>query len=107
MNKDKICLFKNGNFYLLLGNDAVIMNRELGLKLTKFSNETNKCGFPITEFIKYEKFIKLLGYDYEIIFDEIDQIIDDIKNIDLDVINGETAINKIVFYKELLSNKFI
>ncbi len=103
-NSEKIFLFKNGNFYLALGRDADIMNKELGLRLTNFSKETNKCGFPVSEFEKYIKFIRLLGYDYEIILSEIDQIIDDIKSIDINHLDNQIAIDKIIFYKKLLSH---
>ncbi len=40
-NDDKIYLFKSGNFYIFLAEDAKLMGDELGLKLTKFSNETD------------------------------------------------------------------
>lgn len=103
-NREKIYLFKNGNFYLMLGKDAKKMSEELGLKLTSFSKETEKCGFPISEYERYIKFIRLLGYETEIIQSEIDQIIGDISSIDIDHLNGKTAIDKIIFYQKLLIN---
>ncbi len=48
-NDEKVYLFKNGNFYIFLGEDAKIMSEELGLKLTKFCSESDKCGFPLLE----------------------------------------------------------
>lgn len=36
-DKSKIYLFKSGDFYIMLGDDANFANEELGLKLTKFS----------------------------------------------------------------------
>lgn len=101
-NTEKIYLFKSGNFYIFLAADAELMSTELGLKLTKFSNETNKCGFPITELNKYLKFIKLLKYDFEIILSAADYIIDDIvKTKDL---TKDEALVKMQKYKELFMN---
>ncbi len=105
-NNKKLYIFKNGNFYLFLGEDAELVNNELGLKLTNFSNESKKCGFPVSEFDKYTKFILLLGLDYEVILGEIDQIIENINNTNIDSISGEEAINMIKQYKYLLSSKF-
>jgi len=99
-DNNKIYLFKSGNFYIFLGKDSEVMSKELGLKLTKFSNLSNKCGFPISELEKYLKFIKLMKYDYEIIVGAVDYIIDDILKIkDL---NKEEAFDKINIYKEIL-----
>lgn len=104
-NNKKLYIFRNGNFYLFLGTDAEIINKELGLKLTNFSNESKKCGFPISEFKKYTKFITLLGYEYEIILNEVDKIIEDIINIDDNNIDGNEAINMIKNFKTILLNK--
>ncbi len=99
-NTEKIYLFKSGNFYIFLAADAELMSTELGLKLTKFSNETNKCGFPITELDKYLKFIKLLNYEFEIVLNTVDYIVDDIlKSGDL---TSDEAMMKMEKYKELL-----
>ncbi len=99
-NRDKIYLFKSGSFYIFLGDDAELMSEELGLKLTKFSTLSNKCGFPINQLDKYKKFIKLLKYDYEIILSAEDYIIDDIKKND--VLTSEETFKKMKEYKELL-----
>ncbi|MDD3453683.1 MAG: hypothetical protein PHN42_05390 [Bacilli bacterium] len=104
-NNKKLYIFKNGNFYILLGEDAKIISEELNLKLTNFCNESKKCGFPVTELDKYTKFISLLGYEYEIVLDEINKIINDILNIDINTIDGNKAIEKLLYYKNLLLNK--
>ena len=99
-NAEKVCLFKSGNFYIFLGEDANLMSDELGLKLTKFCSESDKCGFPITELDKYLKFIKLLNYEFEIVLNSVDYIIDDIlKSGDL---TSDEAMIKIEKYRELL-----
>lgn len=101
-NSNKVYLFKSGNFYIFLGEDAKIMSEELGLKLTNFSSKTKKCGFPISELNKYLKFIKLLKYDYEIVLNTIDYIIDDI--IKSKKLSKEEALEKINKYREMLLN---
>jgi DNA mismatch repair ATPase MutS len=105
VNSSKLYLFKNGNFYLFLGEDAELMSKELHLKLTKFSNETNKCGFPISELEKYDKFIKLLGYEYEVVLNITDQIIEEIKKINVDKITGEEAIKKLIEFQLLIEEE--
>lgn len=104
-NEDKVFIFKSGNFYIFLGKDAKVMSDELGLKLTKFSNATDKCGFPLNQLDKYTKFIKLLNYEYEIVLKPVDQVIEDIKNIDIDKLDASIAIDKIKEYKRLLKNE--
>ncbi len=102
-NASKVYLFKNGSFYLFLGEDAKIMSKELGLKLTKFSSLSNKCGFPVSELDKYLKFVKLLEYDYEIIIGAADYIIGDI--VKTEDLTKDEALLKIKKYKEMLLNE--
>ncbi len=99
-NPNKLLLFKSGNFYIFLGDDAKKMAEELNLKLTKFSSMSDKCGFPVNRLDTYKKFIELLNYDYEIVLNAVDYIIGDIKNISN--ITDEEAYNKIKEYKEML-----
>ena len=101
----KILLFKSGKFYYLLGEDAKIMNKELSLKLTKFSKETDKCGFPVTQLKKYTKFFSLLGYEYELVLGKKDKIIEDLKTIDINEIDGNKALKILKEYKEILNDK--
>ncbi len=99
-NAAKKYLFKSGNFYIFLAEDAKLMGDELGLKLTKFSNESDKCGFPVSELDKYLKFVKLLKYDLEIVLNTVDYIIDDI--LKTTNITKDGAFLKIKKYRELL-----
>jgi DNA mismatch repair ATPase MutS len=43
----KVYLFKNGNFYIMLGDDAAKLSEDLALKLTRFSKDTNKWVFHL------------------------------------------------------------
>lgn len=45
--KEYIVMLKYGNFYEILGNDALIINKLFGYKLNKLSN-TFKVGFPVS-----------------------------------------------------------
>ncbi len=76
------------------------MSEELNLKLTKFSLMSDKCGFPVNRLDTYKKFIELLNYDYEIVLNAVDYIIEDINNSSN--ITKEEAYNKIKEYKEML-----
>lgn len=102
-DKNKAYLFKNGNFYIFLGDDALFMSEELCLKLTKFSKSSFKCGFPVNQLPKYEKFIKLLNCDYKIVLSATDLIITEIK--ELADITPEVALTKLKEYKMLLANE--
>ncbi len=45
--REYIVMLKYGNFYEILGNDALIMNKIFNYKLNKLSN-TFKVGFPVS-----------------------------------------------------------
>lgn len=66
-DKTTLYLFKSGIFYIFLSNDAEIMSRLLSLKLTPFSNNINKCGFPVNSLIKYISKINTTDYTVKII----------------------------------------
>ncbi len=99
-DKNKLYLFKVGKFYIFLGEDAKLMSEELGLKLTKFSKLTNKCGFPSEKIDTYIKFIELLEYDYEIVLSTVDYVIEDIKASK--DITAEEALDKLNYYRKIL-----
>ena len=61
---------------------------------------SDKCGFPVNRLDTYKKFIELLNYDYEIVLNAVDYIIEDINNSSN--ITKEEAYNKIKEYKEML-----
>lgn len=62
-----IYLFKSGIFYILLADDAKRVSLSLGLKLTKFTDEVLKCGFPISAKDKYFQLLKNHNFDFKII----------------------------------------
>lgn len=64
---DTIYLFLCGNFYIALDSDAIILNELFDMKLTKFSNECDKCGFPKGALGKYESILKEKNIKYKVI----------------------------------------
>lgn len=93
-NKDKLYLFKVGKFYIFIGEDVNTINNYMVLKITKFSNEYDKCGFPVERLDDYLRVFKNLKLDVEVI-DEIQDIdvIKELKNINIDELSKEDAIH--------------
>jgi DNA mismatch repair ATPase MutS len=100
-NNQKLYLFKSGLFYIFLDEDAKIISKELGLKLTPLNSIIMKCGFPEKSKEKYLSLLKNLGYEVEIVesnsitpktytIDELksneklSQLIDSIANLDIE-----------------------
>ena len=67
--KDLECiyLFLCGNFYIALDSDAIMLNELFDMKLTKFSNLCDKCGFPKNSLEKYETKLKDKNIKYKLI----------------------------------------
>lgn len=66
-NSSVIYLFECGNFYIALDSDAIVLNEIFGLKLTKFSNICDKCGFPKTALEKYKEQLSNKNIEYKVI----------------------------------------
>ena len=62
-----IYLFLCGNFYIALDSDAIILNELFDMKLTKFSNLCDKCGFPKNSLEKYELRFRDKSIKYKLI----------------------------------------
>ena len=67
---NKILFVQNGNFYIAIGKDAVILHELLNLKRTCFIKYLCKVGVPIKSLDKYlrairEKDISYIVYDNE------------------------------------------
>jgi len=62
-----IYLFLCGNFYIALDSDAIMLNELFDMKLTKFSNLCDKCGFPKNSLEKYETKLKDKNIKYKLI----------------------------------------
>ena len=62
-----IYLFLCGNFYIALDSDAIMLNELFDMKLTKFSNLCDKCGFPKNSLAKYESKFRDRNIKYKLI----------------------------------------
>lgn len=69
INEGSIVLIKNGIFFIGVGKDAIILNRELKLKLICMKENMCKAGFQTRSIEKYINELKSLNksfviYDY-------------------------------------------
>ena len=104
-NKDssKIYLFLCGNFYIVLDSDAIMLNEMFDMKLTKFSNLCDKCGFPKNSIEKYINMFNEHNIKYEIIEnkDKLD-IIREKVSVDINNMSNEELKNIITSMKLIL-----
>lgn len=100
-NKDKLYLFKSGNFYIFIGDDASYVNNYMVLKKTKFTNEYDKCGFPVNKIDDYKKVFKNINLNVEVI-DDYNSLnpIEELKKIDIDNLNKNDAVALLKEIKE-------
>lgn len=100
----KMYLFKNGNFYIFLAEDADLINKYMVLKKTQFSKDIMKCGFPVNSIDAYLKVFQNHNFKVEVI-DKFSNpsILDKIKHINLDNISPIEALNLLYeIQKEIL-----
>lgn len=62
--KGYIILINSGSFYIARGKDAIVLNKELDLKLTCMEKEVCKAGFPKVALEKYIKILKRKRYAF-------------------------------------------
>jgi len=63
-NIGKIVLIRCGLFFIAISDDAVLLNRLYGLKVTCFKECTCKVGIPVSFVLKYLDIIEEDGYSY-------------------------------------------
>lgn len=101
-NKDTMYLFRNGNFYIFLKEDAERINEYVVLKKTKFCKEAMKCGFPVSSLEEYMHVFHNHGLDVQIISQvettDVKEALEKLKNINLD---KTTPIQALQILKEL------
>ena len=64
-NEGRIVFCNNGSFYVAIGNDAILLNKVLGLKLSCMKTGLCKVGFPIESLEKYT--LELIGTGYSFV----------------------------------------
>ena len=62
--RGKIVLVRCGIFVVAIGNDAILLNKMFGLKLTCFKENVCKVGMPVSFVLKYLELIEEKGYGY-------------------------------------------
>ena len=107
-NEDLIYLFLCGNFYIALDSDAIILNELFGMKLTKFSNLCDKCGFPKNSLEKYINMFEEKNIKYRLIENDIndknklDKIYNMLKYINIENLSNEDLKDIILIIKNLI-----
>ena len=116
-DKEKLYLFKNGNFYIFLDDDCNYINEYVVLKKTLFSKNIYKCGFPLNALEDYMHVFKNHKLNVEIIDDykTIDcndgdiknRIFNSIKALDVDNLTPVESIKFLSDLKELIKWKML
>ncbi len=107
-NKEALYLFKSGNFYIFLDEDAIKINKITTLKLINLNKDIVKCGFPINSKEKYISIFDNLKLNIKIIDEcnEIkptDKIIMKLKKIDINYLTPIEALRVLGELKEIIN----
>lgn len=105
-DKENMYLFRSGNFYIFLGEDADKINNYIVLKKTNFCKEAMKCGFPAGSLEEYLKVFQNHGLKIQVVEQleekNFSKAIDCLRKIDLDKVTPIKALNILKELKELL-----
>ena len=66
-SSNTLYLFKSGIFFIFIADDALIVSKLLGLKLSNLNDSIVKCGFPVNSLQKYLSMLQNTQYKVEII----------------------------------------
>lgn len=108
----KVYIFKVGIFYNILNQDARLVSKKIGLKLTDLGPDIIKCGFPIAKLEKYKHLLSAQGINFEVIPNQAsenqnisyDSIINKIKNIDMNNTTFKEAFDILYSIQQKLNN---
>lgn len=111
-DKNKIYIFKVGIFYNILNEDARLVSKEIGLKLTDLGPDIIKCGFPIAKLDKYTTLLKQKNINFEVVSNQTssnqnvsyDSIIKKIQSIDLNNTTFKEAFDILYNIQQKLKN---
>lgn len=118
-NSDLIYLFKSGIFFIALDKDAYTLSNIFGFKLSNFTPNIVKCGFPCSSYEKYSKLFNACNLDtkvvelsnsstYEVVNYEkeqkINSILDKINSIDINSLSVKDAYEFIENLQNILKN---
>ena len=62
LDKETYYLFKTGNFYIFIDEDAKKISEVVPLKLTNLTSDILKCGFPVNALERYLTIFKNLSF---------------------------------------------
>ena len=62
--KGKVVLVRCGIFFILIGKDALLLNKLYGLKVVCFKKSVCKVGMPVNSVLKYLERLEEDGYSY-------------------------------------------
>ena len=114
-DNETLYLFKSGIFYIFLDNDAKIINKTFGLKLTNLNDKIVKCGFPSNSLQKYIGLLSSTNYKIKIIDNsntishtvsdynlnmEIKKLLQTISNIDTETLSIPEAYSLLNDFKD-------
>jgi len=105
-DKNKMYLFRSGNFYIFLEEDADKINEYVVLKKTRFCKEAMKCGFPASSLEAYLRIFKNHALKVEVIEKEgisYEEILAFLRKLDLDHTTPIRALNILKEWKEQIN----
>lgn len=115
-DNETLYLFKSGIFYIFLDNDAKIINKTFGLKLTNLNDKIVKCGFPSNSLQKYIGLLSSTNYKIKIVDNsntiaytvsdynlniEIKKLLQTISNIDTETLSIPEAYSLLNDFKDI------
>lgn len=98
-------LFKSGSFYIFLDDDARVVSKVTLLRLTKYSNDIVKCGFPYNSMDKYMELFNNLNLKVKVIQDnslELQKLLNYIRKIDINNISNIDSTDLLLRLRNLL-----
>lgn len=111
-DSSKLYLFKVGVFYIFLEEDALEVIKYTTLKLTNYSKNVVKCGFPKTSLDKYMSIFSNINLNVVIVEDNtliqirqnssLDNYLNEIAQMNIDEMKPIECINVLNKLKELL-----
>lgn len=114
-SNNTLYIFKSGLFFIFLDNDAKVASKLLNLKITHFTENVVKCGFPSNSLHKYTTLLKASPYNFKIIDTlkntaftvndytldkKLENLLSEISTIDINTLSIREAYNFIEKIKE-------
>lgn len=112
-DSEKIYIFQVGIFYNILNEDARLVSKEIGLKLTDLGPEIVKCGFPLSTLGKYTELLSEHNIKFEVISNlassnnqnaSYEQIIKNVQSLDLNNTTCKEAFDILYNIQQKLKN---